>query len=135
MMQEVGHCPGIENYSRPLSGKRPGEPPDTLYDFFPDDFLLLVDESHVTFLKCAPCMQGIGAAKRRLSSTVFDYRARSTIVDEIRRMGSEDQSSHLRLGDSGEYELKSTGGESRRTDYSTNRIARSGNRGSAARGR
>ncbi|MFN9916540.1 MAG: DEAD/DEAH box helicase family protein, partial [Pirellulaceae bacterium] len=48
MMQEVGHCPGIENYSRPLSGKKPGEPPDTLYDFFPDEFLLLVDESHVT---------------------------------------------------------------------------------------
>ena len=48
MLQEVGHCPGVENYSRPLSGKPPGATPDTLYDFFPDDFLLLVDESHVT---------------------------------------------------------------------------------------
>ena len=48
MMQEVGYCPGIENYSRPLSGRPPGSPPDTLFSFFPDDFLLFVDESHVT---------------------------------------------------------------------------------------
>jgi excinuclease ABC subunit B len=48
MLQEVGYCPGIENYSRPLSGREPGSPPDTLYSFFPDDFLLFVDESHVT---------------------------------------------------------------------------------------
>jgi excinuclease UvrABC helicase subunit UvrB len=48
MLQEVGYCPGIENYSRPLSGRPPGSPPDTLFSFFPDDFLLFVDESHVT---------------------------------------------------------------------------------------
>ncbi len=48
MLAEVGHCPGIENYSRPLSGKPPGSTPDTLYDFFPDDFITFVDESHVT---------------------------------------------------------------------------------------
>ncbi len=48
MLAEVGHCPGIENYSRPLSGKPPGATPDTLYDFFPDDFVTFVDESHVT---------------------------------------------------------------------------------------
>ncbi len=48
MLQEVGHCPGIENYSRPLSGKQPGATPDTLYDFFPDDFVTFIDESHVT---------------------------------------------------------------------------------------
>ncbi|MFG0262219.1 MAG: excinuclease ABC subunit UvrB [Novipirellula sp. JB048] len=48
MLSEVGHCPGIENYSRPLSGKPPGATPDTLYDFFPDDFITFVDESHVT---------------------------------------------------------------------------------------
>ena len=45
---EVGYCPGIENYSRPLSGRPPGSAPETLYSFFPDDFLLFVDESHVT---------------------------------------------------------------------------------------
>ena len=48
MMQEVGYCPGIENYSRPLSGRPSGTPPYTLYSYFPHDFLLFVDESHVT---------------------------------------------------------------------------------------
>ena len=48
MLQEVGHCPGIENYSRLLSGRPPGSTPDTLYDFFPDDFITFIDESHVT---------------------------------------------------------------------------------------
>jgi len=54
MLQEVGYCPGIENYSRPLSGRKPGEPPYTLYDFFPDDFLLFVDES------TSPCRRFVG---------------------------------------------------------------------------
>jgi excinuclease ABC subunit B len=48
MIQEVGYCPGIENYSRHLTGRLPGEAPPTLYDYFPDDFLLVADESHVT---------------------------------------------------------------------------------------
>jgi len=48
MLETVGFCTGIENYSRHLSGKKPGEPPDTLLDYFPDDFLVIIDESHVT---------------------------------------------------------------------------------------
>ncbi len=48
MMAEVGFCQGIENYSRHFTGKAPGEPPFTLYDYFPDDFLVVIDESHVT---------------------------------------------------------------------------------------
>ena len=48
MLTEVGHCPGIENYSRPLSGREEGEAPETLYSYFPKDFLLFIDESHVT---------------------------------------------------------------------------------------
>jgi excinuclease ABC subunit B len=48
MMLEVGFCPGIENYSRPLSGRPPGSIPNTLFDFFPDDYLMMVDESHAT---------------------------------------------------------------------------------------
>jgi excinuclease ABC subunit B len=48
MLQEVGYCPGIENYSRPLSGRPAGSPPDTLFSFFPEDYLLFVDESHVS---------------------------------------------------------------------------------------
>ena len=46
MMQEVGYCNGIENYSAPLDGRGPGEAPNTLLDFFPDDFLMVIDESH-----------------------------------------------------------------------------------------
>src|SRR4051812_6358964 len=48
MMQEVGFCNGIENYSAPIDGRGPGEPPNTLLDFFPDDFLIVLDESHVS---------------------------------------------------------------------------------------
>ncbi len=48
MMMEMGTCPGIENYSRHIDGRRPGEPPHTLLDFFPEDFLLFIDESHVS---------------------------------------------------------------------------------------
>jgi excinuclease ABC subunit B len=48
MLQEVGYCNGIENYSAPIDGRNPGEPPYTLLDFFPDDFLCVIDESHVT---------------------------------------------------------------------------------------
>jgi len=48
LLSEIGHCKGIENYSRHLDGRKPGEPPFTLLDYFPDDFLLIVDESHVT---------------------------------------------------------------------------------------
>lgn len=48
MIQEVGYCSGIENYSRHFSGRKPGEPPYTLFDFFPKDYLLFIDESHVT---------------------------------------------------------------------------------------
>ena len=48
MMQEVGYCSGIENYSRHMSARRPGDPPFTLLDYFPEDFLIMVDESHIT---------------------------------------------------------------------------------------
>ena len=50
MLREAGFCPGIENYSRHLSGRAPGEPPACLIDYFPDDFLMVLDESHVTCL-------------------------------------------------------------------------------------
>src|SRR5258708_11427159 len=48
MMQEVGYCNGIENYSAPIDGRSPGEPPFTLLDYFPDDFLVIIDASHQT---------------------------------------------------------------------------------------
>ncbi len=69
MMAEVGHCPGIENYSRPLSGKPPGASPDTLYDFFPDDFITFVDESHVT----VPQVRAMYAGDRSRKETLVRH--------------------------------------------------------------
>jgi len=66
LLRETGFCPGIENYSRPLSGRRPGEPPFTLFDFFPDDFLLMVDESHVTVPQIRAMFAGDFARKTTL---------------------------------------------------------------------
>jgi excinuclease ABC subunit B len=66
MLQEVGYCPGIENYSRPLAGRKPGEPPFTLYDFFPKDALLFIDESHVTIPQIHAMFHGDFARKTTL---------------------------------------------------------------------
>lgn len=66
MLQEVGHCPGVENYSRPLAGKAPGATPDTLYDFFPEDFLLMIDESHVTVPQVRAMYAGDQSRKKTL---------------------------------------------------------------------
>ena len=66
MLREIGHCPGIENYSRHLTGRAPGEPPYTLLDFFPDDWLLVVDESHVTIPQVAAMYNGDRSRKETL---------------------------------------------------------------------
>ncbi|MEX1041033.1 MAG: excinuclease ABC subunit UvrB [Pirellulaceae bacterium] len=66
MMQEVGFCPGIENYSQPLSGRPPGSAPSTLYDFFPKDFLLFIDESHVTVSQIRAMYHGDRSRKMNL---------------------------------------------------------------------
>ncbi|MEE2937798.1 MAG: excinuclease ABC subunit UvrB [Planctomycetota bacterium] len=71
MLAEVGHCPGIENYSRPLSGKPPGATPDTLYEFFPDDFITFVDESHVTIPQVRAMYAGDRSRKETLVSHGF----------------------------------------------------------------
>ena len=63
MLMETGHCPGIENYSRPLAGRAPGSMPDTLHDFFPEDFLMVVDESHVTVPQIRAMYNGDQARK------------------------------------------------------------------------
>ncbi|MEQ9407231.1 MAG: excinuclease ABC subunit UvrB [Fuerstiella sp.] len=66
LMKETGFCPGIENYSRALAGRKPGEPPYTLYDFFPEDFLMIVDESHVTIPQIRAMYAGDHARKTTL---------------------------------------------------------------------
>ena len=73
MMQEMGYCPGIENYSRPLSGRAPGSTPDTLYNFFPADYLLFVDESHVT----VPQVRGMFAGDYSRKKTLVEHGFRS----------------------------------------------------------
>jgi excinuclease ABC subunit B len=66
MMMEMGYCPGIENYSQPLSGRPPGSPPSTLFDFFPDDYLLFIDESHATIPQIGAMYNGDRARKTTL---------------------------------------------------------------------
>ena len=80
MMRETGFCSGIENYSRHLTGSAPGEPPCTLIDYFPEDFLIIIDESHITL----PQIRGMYAAtapeKRPWWSTAFVSRRLSITV-------------------------------------------------------
>lgn len=69
MMRETGFCSGIENYSRHLTFGKPGEPPWTLIDYFPEDFLIIVDESHITL----PQVRGMYAGDRSRKQTLVDY--------------------------------------------------------------
>ena len=69
MLLEAGFCPGIENYSRPLSGRAPGSTPDTLFNYFPREFLFFVDESHVT----VPQVRGMYAGDRSRKMTLVDH--------------------------------------------------------------
>ncbi|GAB6076454.1 excinuclease ABC subunit UvrB [Desulfurobacterium crinifex] len=66
LLLEIGHCKGIENYSRHLDGREPGEPPFTLLDYFPDDFLVVIDESHVTIPQIKAMWRGDRARKYNL---------------------------------------------------------------------
>ncbi len=69
LLEEMGFCPGIENYSRHLTGRRPGEPPPTLLSYFPGDFLLFIDESHVT----VPQIGGMYRGDRSRKETLVEY--------------------------------------------------------------
>ncbi|MDO4439349.1 MAG: excinuclease ABC subunit UvrB [Eubacteriales bacterium] len=69
MLRETGICSGIENYSRHLTGSKPGEPPYTLLDYFPDDFLIIVDESHITL----PQVRGMYAGDHSRKTTLVNY--------------------------------------------------------------
>ena len=69
MMIELGYCHGIENYSRHLTGRAPGEPPPTLLDYFPEDYLILIDESHIT----VPQLNGMYNGDRSRKKTLVDY--------------------------------------------------------------
>ena len=112
MMQEVGYCPGIENYSRPLSGRDPGAPPDTLFSFFPDDFLLFVDESHVA----APQIRGMyfGDHNRKVTLVEHGFRLPSALDNRPLRFEEWEERINQVIYVSatpGPYELEKTGGK------------------------
>lgn len=69
MLKEVGYCSGIENYSRHISGRKPGEPPSTLLDYFPSDFMMFIDESHVTI----PQLRGMFAGDKSRKNSLVEY--------------------------------------------------------------
>lgn len=69
MMHEIGYCQGIENYSRHMDGRKPGEPPYSLLDYFPDDYLVVIDESHVTL----PQIRGMHAGDHARKESLVDY--------------------------------------------------------------
>jgi len=77
LLDEIGFCPGVENYSRHLAGRQAGEPPTTLLDYFPDDFLLIVDESHVTVSQIGGMYRGDRARKQTLVN--FGFRLPSAL--------------------------------------------------------
>lgn len=89
MMREIGYCSGIENYSRYFDGRKPGEPPFTLLDYFPDDFLLFVDESHVTLPQTRGMYRGDRARKENLVNYGFRIPAafdnRPLMFDEFEK--------------------------------------------------
>jgi excinuclease ABC subunit B len=112
MLLEVGHCPGIENYSRPLSGREPGAAPDTLYDYFPKDFLLFIDESHVT----VPQIRAMYAGDRSRKTTLVEHGFRLPSALDNRPMKFEEWEGKINKAvfvsaTPNDYELEKTGGE------------------------
>lgn len=86
MMKETGFCSGIENYSRHLSGLEPGATPHTLIDYFPDDFLMIIDESH----KTVPQIRGMYAGDQSRKSTLVDYGFRLPSAKDNRPLNFEE---------------------------------------------
>lgn len=91
MMRETGFCSGIENYSRHLTGSKPGEPPYTLIDYFPEDFLIIIDESHITL----PQVRGMYAGDRSRKQTLVDYGFRLPSALDNRPLNFEEFESKI----------------------------------------
>jgi excinuclease ABC subunit B len=112
MLLEAGFCPGIENYSRPLSGRAPGSTPTTLFDYFPDDFLFFVDESHVT----VPQVRGMYAGDKSRKTTLVEhgFRLPSALDNRPLMFAEWERRLHQTVFVSatpGPWELERTGGE------------------------
>ena len=91
MMKETGFCSGIENYSRHLTGSAPGEPPCTLIDYFKDEFLIIVDESHITI----PQIRGMYAGDRSRKTTLVEYGFRLPSALDNRPLNFEEFESKI----------------------------------------
>lgn len=91
MMRETGFCSGIENYSMHLAGMKEGEMPHTLLDYFPDDFLIIVDESHIT----VPQIRGMHAGDQSRKSTLVDYGFRLPSAKSNRPLNFEEFEGHI----------------------------------------
>jgi excinuclease ABC subunit B len=112
MLLEAGFCPGIENYSRPLSGRAAGSTPTTLFDYFPDDFLFFVDESHVT----VPQVRGMYAGDKARKTTLVDHGFRLPSALDNRPLMFDEWEKRLHQtvfvsATPGPWELARTGGE------------------------
>src|SRR5436190_2518130 len=112
MIAELGYCNGIENYSRHLSGRKPGEPPPTLIDYFPDDFLLVVDESHQTM----PQVRGMWGGDRSRKTTLVEYGFRLPSAIDNRPLSFDEFQGKLQQiiyvsATPAAYELEKSGGE------------------------
>ena len=111
MMEQMGFCSGIENYSRHLSGRKVGEPPPTLLDYFPADFLIVVDESHQT----VPQLQAMYRGDRARKETLVDYGFRLPSALDNRPLKFEEFEDHVRQviyvsATPGDYELEKAQG-------------------------
>ncbi|MGN1343995.1 MAG: excinuclease ABC subunit UvrB [Traorella sp.] len=111
-LREFGFCPGIENYSRHIDGRKPNERPYTLFDYFPDDFLLIVDESHVSL----PQIRGMYNGDRARKETLVNYGFRLPSALDNRPMRFEEFEEKINQAifvsaTPGDYELQQTHGE------------------------
>jgi excinuclease ABC subunit B len=111
MMGELGYCNGIENYSRHLSGRKKGEPPPTLIDYFPKDFLMVIDESHQT----VPQVHGMWGGDRSRKETLVEYGFRLPSAIDNRPLSFDEFEGKLTQiiyvsATPGSYELEKTGG-------------------------
>ncbi len=112
MLTELGYCQGIENYSRHLTGRRPGEPPPTLLDYFPRDFLMIIDESHVT----VPQVRGMYHGDRSRKQTLVEHGFRLPSALDNRPLTFEEFVERLNQvvfvsATPGPWELEMCGGE------------------------